>query len=122
MQEILVRDEGLYPEKLITGYFGTLTERALKKFQKEHHLPESGITDEATRTELNIVSKSVMALEGPEDFQLFDIDLKRGSEGAEVEDLQQFLIREGSYAEKIVSGYYGPYTQKAVQVFQKNTE
>ncbi|MEK7107488.1 MAG: peptidoglycan-binding domain-containing protein [Patescibacteria group bacterium] len=45
--------------------------------------------------------------------------LKRGSSGADVTRLQQFLARDKSiYPEGIVNGTYGPLTEKAVQRFQ----
>ncbi|MDO8552245.1 MAG: peptidoglycan-binding domain-containing protein [bacterium] len=45
--------------------------------------------------------------------------LKRGSSGADVTRLQQFLAQDRSiYPEGIVSGTFGPLTEKAVQRFQ----
>lgn len=36
LQEFLARDAEVYPEKLVTGYFGSLTERAVERFQLKH--------------------------------------------------------------------------------------
>ncbi len=118
LQEVLARDEGLYPEKLITGYFGALTEQALKKFQRKHNLPQTGVTDAATQEKLNAASHAAK-LAVPEDILLFERDLKLGAEGEDVKALQQFLIYEGSYGEALLTGYYGSYTKKAVSIFQK---
>jgi peptidoglycan hydrolase-like protein with peptidoglycan-binding domain len=41
IQQILAEDPSIYPEGLITGYFGTSTERALNRFREKH-----GILDE----------------------------------------------------------------------------
>jgi len=48
IQEILKSDPEIYPEGYVTGYFGTLTEKAIKKIQKKCGLPETGVMDEAT--------------------------------------------------------------------------
>ncbi len=119
LQEILARDEHLYPERLITGYFGSLTESALKRFQQKHRLPQTGITDKATQAKLNIVSQSTVKLSTAEDLALFEHDLKPGSQGEDVENLQIFLIYEGSYAEAIITGHYDDNTANAVKAFQK---
>ncbi len=42
-----------YPEGLITGYFGKLTEAAVKRFQKQHNLEETGTVNLTTRKILN---------------------------------------------------------------------
>ncbi len=119
LQQLLAAGEGLYPEKLITGYFGTLTEQAVRRFQAQHNLPQTGITDGATQKELTAVSKAEFVLELPHDVELFERDVYYGQTGPAVEYLQKFLIYEGSYAEAIVSGYFGDYTRNAVIKFQK---
>ncbi len=119
LQEVLAADEGLYPEKLITGYFGSLTEAALKRFQQKHNLPQTGITDSATQMKLNAVSRSLTKLSVPEDAVLFEHDLQYGDQGDEVQGLQEYLIYEGSYKEAFVTGYFGNYTKNAVSIFQK---
>lgn len=43
----------IYPEKLITGYFGPLTEAAVKRFQKKYRIPMVGVVGPLTRAELN---------------------------------------------------------------------
>jgi len=48
IQEILKSDPEIYPEGYVTGYYGSLTEKAIKKFQKKCGLPETGILDENT--------------------------------------------------------------------------
>lgn len=42
LQEFLAKDRALYPEGIITGYFGTLTEKAVQRFQKKYGIVNSG--------------------------------------------------------------------------------
>lgn len=49
LQEILSVDQVTYPEKYITGYFGSLTQAALRRFQTKHGLLETGVVDVATQ-------------------------------------------------------------------------
>ncbi len=56
LQTLLSEQTNLYPERLVTGYFGPRTQTAIKKFQKKYNLPESGRADEATRKKLEKIS------------------------------------------------------------------
>ena len=76
LQEILSVDGESYPEKYITGYFGALTEAALKNFQAKRGLPQTGIVDAATKIELNLASQSETKLNIPTDYVVFDTDLR----------------------------------------------
>lgn len=42
LQKFLARDPQLYPERLVTGYFGLLTEKALERFQCKYGIVCSG--------------------------------------------------------------------------------
>jgi plastocyanin len=42
LQEFLARSPDLYPEGLVTGYYGTLTRRAVERFQKKHGIVSTG--------------------------------------------------------------------------------
>jgi len=53
LQEILATDPEVYPEGLITGYFGKLTERAVKKLQKKLCLEEVGSVGPKTLSRIN---------------------------------------------------------------------
>jgi peptidoglycan hydrolase-like protein with peptidoglycan-binding domain len=48
IQELLASDPSIFGVKP-TGYYGPLTEEAIKKFQARYGLPVTGIVDEATR-------------------------------------------------------------------------
>ncbi len=56
MQSVLV-DEGLLSSKEATGKFYSVTQTALKKFQKKYGLSQNGTADEKTRTKLNELYK-----------------------------------------------------------------
>ncbi len=42
LQQFLSQDPTLYPEKIVSGYFGTLTEMAVRKFQVRHVIVQTG--------------------------------------------------------------------------------
>ena len=105
----------------ITGHYGQKTERAVKLFQKEYGLPQTGIADEQTLLrlytvadldEVPVVSESV----GPT-FSGSTV-LRRNSSGSEVRRLQEALHALEFY-EGTITGNYGGLTQEAVRLFQK---
>ncbi|MBI2100451.1 MAG: peptidoglycan-binding protein [Candidatus Vogelbacteria bacterium] len=53
LQALLATDPEIYPEGYQTGYFGLLTEKALKKLQKKAGLTETGEVDERTLWKIN---------------------------------------------------------------------
>lgn len=53
LQQILAKYPDIYPEGLITGYFGSATERAVKLFQEKYELEQVGYTGPKTRALLN---------------------------------------------------------------------
>ncbi|MBI5742507.1 MAG: peptidoglycan-binding protein, partial [Candidatus Niyogibacteria bacterium] len=58
LQKFLAQDKTLYPEGLMTGYFGRLTELAVRRFQKHYGLaqegdPAFGFVGPKTRAKLN---------------------------------------------------------------------
>lgn len=42
LQEILASDPSIYPEGMVTGYYGTLTRRAVERFQIKYNIVSSG--------------------------------------------------------------------------------
>ena len=53
LQQVLATDPEIYPEGLITGYFGKLTEKAVKKLQKKLCLEEVGWVGPKTLSRIN---------------------------------------------------------------------
>lgn len=52
LQMALKTDTALYPSGLVTGYFGTMTEAAVRAFQTRHALQVTGQVDAATHAKL----------------------------------------------------------------------
>jgi peptidoglycan hydrolase-like protein with peptidoglycan-binding domain len=53
LQEILAADPNVYPEGLVTGYFGKLTAKAIKRFQEKNGLEQVGQVGPKTLAKLN---------------------------------------------------------------------
>jgi len=53
LQELLSEDKEIYPEGLITGFYGRLTAKAVKKFQARHGIDQLGIVGPKTLEKLN---------------------------------------------------------------------
>ncbi len=53
LQRYLAQHPNIYPEGKVSGYFGPLTEKAVKKFQEENGLEPVGIVGPKTRTLIN---------------------------------------------------------------------
>ena len=53
LQEFLKEDPTIYPEGLVTGFFGPLTEAAIIRFQERNGLVPNGIFDFQTREKIN---------------------------------------------------------------------
>lgn len=53
LQEILATDPDVYPEGLITGYFGPLTRNAVKRFQKIAGIEQVGVVGPKTLARIN---------------------------------------------------------------------
>lgn len=53
LQILLSQDGSIYPEKQITGYFGPLTEKAVRRFQEKYGIETIGSVGPKTRAKLN---------------------------------------------------------------------
>lgn len=104
-----------------TGYFGTQTQLAVEKFQKEHSLKADGIAGTATLELLfgvNAKPNSTTAT----DTALADIakygTLKEGMKSTAVTTMQKKLKTLGYFTDN-ATGFFGTATKKAVTDFQK---
>jgi peptidoglycan hydrolase-like protein with peptidoglycan-binding domain len=55
LQTILADHDSVYPEKLVTGYFGSLTKTAVSRFQEMNGLAAVGRVGPLTLRKLNEV-------------------------------------------------------------------
>lgn len=87
------------------GVFGKKTEGALKAFQKDNELAETGVYDSATQAAVRQLNNGV----------------KLGSEGGVVLPMQKRLVSTKHLTQAQLNsgpGTFGPKTQKALQQFQ----
>lgn len=64
LQKFLKTFPDVYPEGLVTGYFGPLTEAAVKRFQEQNGIESVGIVGPKTREKLNALVATI-AVESP---------------------------------------------------------
>lgn len=104
----------------ITGFFGTLTEDAVIRFQRANKLLADGVVREDTEIALQrqIGQLPTQTTNFPQTTQTRRV-LKRGDSGTDVEELQKKLQAAGYY-EGPITGFYGTLTEAAVKHFQKN--
>lgn len=87
------------------GTFGPLTEEAVKRFQRDNHLEDSGVYDAATQDAIRQLNEGI----------------RRGSRSAVVHGMQTRLERLGylTLAEVMTGrGIFGPRTEAALKTFQ----
>jgi hypothetical protein len=53
LQQLLAKDRDLYPEGLVTGYYGPMTAKAVARFQKKYGIDSVGVVGPKTRSKLN---------------------------------------------------------------------
>jgi len=126
LQTWLAQDPTVYPERLVTGFFGNLTQKAVIRFQEKYAseilapqglVKGTGVVDFYTRMKLNeLYGKSGVIPAVPE----ITKDLRYGDKGDEVKVLQTWLAKNKEiYPQGLVTGFFGPLTQKAVIRFQE---
>ena len=133
LQEFLQKNGwGIPNDGPVTGHFGGVTEKALKKFQEAQGLAPTGVVDFSTRDAINIpvVKKSdvsasekiVAPVVKKQDSALaFTRFLGPRMKGSGVALLQEFLQKNnwGISNNDPVSGYFGSVTEKALIKFQQ---
>ena len=129
LQTFLAADPALYPEGIVSGYFGPATQRAVKRFQAKYGISQVGHVGPATRAKLNELFAGASPSAPGASAQTpapvasamgrFVKLLIRGTENSDVSMLQELLKADPAlYPEGIVSGYFGPATERAVKRFQ----
>lgn len=94
-----------------TGYYGTLTQDAVIRFQSDSGLAVDGIAGNNTQTALYESGSGTSSGINP--------TVRYGSSGWAVTDLQQKLEKFGYYNYSSITGYFGSVTHTAVVNFQK---
>ncbi len=105
----LLKKHDCYDFDEITGYFGTVTENGVRKFQAQNGLKVDGIAGADTVKKLK---ERKVAPKNPNSLCL-------GMKGDKVKEVQKRLKELGLYTESEITGYYGPITEKAVRAFQE---
>lgn len=107
-----------YFSESVTGYFGKITESAVKQYQAASAInPVSGIVGVITRSTISTTSATTTATSTT---RLYTRDLTVGSEGADVKRLQTELVTRGFLATSTLTsfGYFGASTKAALASFQ----
>ena len=94
-----------YDYSNITGYFGPVTERAIRRFQRTNGLCTDGIAGPKTL--------SLLFSGNAKSFCIYP-----GDRGADVKALQQRLYKLGYYTYDKITGYFGTATEHALKEFQ----
>ena len=94
-----------YDYSKITGYYGPVTEAAVKRFQRTNDLTVDGVVGEQTMT---------LLFSGEAKY----FTLYPGDRGEDVEEMQTKLKELGYYTYKSITGYFGTVTEAAVKAFQ----
>ena len=111
VQQLLI-DAGVSLRGGADGAFGRVSEAALKEYQKDHGLDQTGVADEAT---LLALTGSVVAV--PSEYAQL-VGLRPGALGDSVEALQRRLLDIGITVRGGVDGVFGPATAQALKAFQ----
>ena len=88
LQKLLSTDSTIYPEGLVTGFFGPLTETAVKRFQAKLKIEQAGAVGPQTLARLNEMLSSVSG-NLPSDFLSsrvkIEVKIKDGKEEIKIE-------------------------------------
>lgn len=82
LQEILASDSDNFSKEMVTGFFGPITEDALKHFQKRFGITPSGVVGPATMEKLNdlLDERAIHGDEYFDDNEFSDLDNKNDDE------------------------------------------
>ena len=106
------------------GYFDSATVDAVKRFQHNNGLKQTGKVDSTLRrylwpTDIYNAEEYQKAQEGTPDDPYEERILKRGAYGEDVKTAQM-LLKASGYLVGNADGIYGPATEKAVKNFQRD--
>ena len=101
----------------ITGHFGTMTQKAVEKFQKSRGLTQDGVAGTTTLNAIASAIKSTGNTSASQSGTTVGGALREGDSGTAVTELQTMLKSLGYYYGDI-TGSFGDLTRKAVRAFQ----
>jgi len=104
----------------ITGFFGSMTEEAVKQFQAKNGLSADGIVNDSTQVVINQKLQQVVSNSNNNSNDTPTTNnnvLKLGARSSQVNLLQEQLTKIGVYNGPI-TGFFGPQTEEAVKKFQ----
>jgi peptidoglycan hydrolase-like protein with peptidoglycan-binding domain len=105
-----------------TGYFGSVTQLAVKEWQSDHGISATGTVGSVTAAAMHLscisspVSSVPSTASSSQTGQARTLTL--GLSGFDVLTLQQFLAKQGLLLDDDVTSYFGQLTQAAVEKFQ----
>ena len=125
---VIAQNLDTVPEIDIDGIFGPRTEAAVKAFQRDYGLPETGVIDERTWNDMYNVYRGIVE-STPEYYTGVPVApypgfvLSIGMRGNEVRLLQEYLSKLSEVYPEIpavaVDGVFGPATRSAVMAAQQ---
>ena len=117
-----LKSKGFFTYEKSTGYYGTITTDAVRKFQQANNLSVDGIAGPKTIGALKGGSSSQKASSAPANTNKtvsYSGILRVGSSGNQVSQLQSQL-RSAGFLNKEPNGQYDNTTRDAVRAFQQN--
>jgi peptidoglycan hydrolase-like protein with peptidoglycan-binding domain len=119
-----LKEKGIFTYHTATGYFGTITEKAVRTFQQQNQLPVTGQVNQATydlilRNQNSSDKSSTSPSTNESKAQPKKPSLTIGSQGDAVRELQLQLKQLNFFDYHTATGYYGEITASAVYKFQR---
>ncbi|QEK12664.1 peptidoglycan-binding protein [Crassaminicella thermophila] len=119
IQEALKKD-GVFHYYKTTTYFGPITEKATKEFQRKNGLKVDGIVGKSTigkMRDLGLIYENKKSISRS---YVFSRNVyKLGMKHSDIKVLQEGLKKDGAFNYNKTTTYFGPITEKAVKSFQK---
>ncbi|MDV2684420.1 peptidoglycan-binding protein [Alkalihalophilus lindianensis] len=113
-----LKEKGFFTYERATGYYGTITEQAVRDFQRANNLTVDGIAGRQTFAALKGNSgQAAPSTPSPSAPPASSAILRRGANNSQVGNLQQALKDKGYYSHS-VTNIYGAITEEAVRKFQ----
>ncbi|MFT9497421.1 peptidoglycan-binding domain-containing protein [Anaerosolibacter sp.] len=114
-----LKDDGVYNYGKFTTYYGSITEGAVKEFQRKYNLAVDGIIGSQTLGKIMSLNLKNSSSEDKLVPEITSSILKKGMNNEEVKLIQKALKKEGSFLNDEFTSYFGPITEEAVKDFQK---